>query len=590
MSVKKVKSASKMYVSDRAKIKRIVTNVMSKISDIVGGTLGPSGRVCLIESEYYAIPNKNTKDGVTVFNALGAEDPLEQLIIEQTRDAAKRTASEAGDGTTTATILSAAITTRLLEYCDHDPKFSPQKIVRIMNKALNNTIVPMIKESSIHIGIENKDLLYKVAKVSANGDDEIAKVVVDAFDIVGYGDSSHMTIQELSGPGGYEAQLIDGYPIPMGFESIGKFHTAFINDQANLRCALDNPVFLLYDGMVSDLIKFEELFMTIGRAYENNESDVKNVVFVAHGFGEAALNQLALNFVNPSTINVFPLVTPMNSVANSKENFLMDLSAFTGAKIFGMRDSISNATPTDLGSMERFECYRFRSTVVGDSDELNIQVRAEALKKQLENPASEYDARDLKERLGKLTNGIAMIKVFGGSSGDLKERHDRVEDAVCAVRAAIAHGALPGGCRVLMNVAMTINSMEGTDQEKVVYKHILAPALMTPIERLLDNAGYNLEEKKEIMSKMIQDKDLCYDVENQIFGKAEDLGLFDASKAVEEAVKNAMSIASVMGVTGGLICFPRDHQLERQEASADIEHRRVLENPEAYVNEANERH
>lgn len=920
MSLKKVKSAPKMYISDRQKINQVVKEVMTKISDIVGSTLGPSGRVCLIESEQDGIPNKNTKDGVTVFKALGANDAFEQLIIEQTRDAATRTASEAGDGpvlksslvitpkgpvridsllvgdqicgtdgtvqtvlgtfdkgvleeyrvefsggnsvicssnhlwtvttangtrktlplseimkdyvvhkkdgdchkyfvqtsvahfdgndqdlpidpyllgtllgdgslrdsgsielslgfakehiiskltlpegmflktqrvenknylrvkiqgktpegktirqlvesvglknigshdkfipqqyliasektrrqllqgiidtdgyvspkrehveistvspqlakdlafllrslgyqittkvknrvggggysesevhivrtrkgfkygnaivniektgkssemmcikvsnpdhlylmddfvvthnTTTATILASELTKNLLNYCDHDPKFSPQRIVRIIQATLKKHLLPLVQEQAIQIGAENKDLLRLVAKISANGDDDIASAVIEAFDSVGYGASSHVTIQELSGPGGYKVDLIDGYPIPMGYEeSIGRFHTVFINDQSNLRTVLENPRFLLFDGTVNDLIKFKKVILDFAARFEAEGSDCQNLVFVSHGFSEAVLNELAVNFSTEGTINVFPLVTPMNSVVNSRLNFLLDLSAFTGARVFGLKDPVTEATVDDLGEgMERFESYRFRSTVVGNSIPENIEERAAVLKKQLEAPESEYAKRDLEERLGKLTNGIAMIKIYAGSAGELKERHDRVEDAVMAVRAAITNGALPGGGRTLINLAVKLASLtDVSEQERVVWDNILIPSLMSPVYRLFDNAGYNEEEKQNILQKLFADPNLVYDVENQKMGKAEELGLFDATKAVEEALKNSVSIASVMGVMGGIICFPRDGELERQEAKAEAHFRRNLKHAKNLRNPANER-
>ena len=588
MSVKKVKSASKIFVSDQNKIQKIIVQTMTEIANIVGSTLGPSGRVCLIESEYYGIPNKNTKDGVTVFKALGAEDPYKELIITQLRDAAIRTASEAGDGTTTATILATAFTKNLLAFCDKDKKFSPQKVVRILNQLKKEIMLPYIKESAIHIDNENKDLLYKVAKVSANGDDDIASAVMDAFEMTGMTANSHVTIQELSGPGGYKVDLIEGFPIGMGYEeSVGKFHTAFINDQANLRCTMDKPLFILFDGQVNDIIQFQDLFEKLGSAYANGDADYKNVVLVSHGFSESVITALAVNFANPSTINIIPLVTPIDQLKDSRFHFLQDLAAFTGAKIFGMHNSIRDAQPNDFGkNMEKFECYRFRSTVVGQPDAMDIEMRADILKKQMEAPESRYAEIALKERLGKLTSGIAKLQIFGGSAGELRELSDRVEDAVCAVRAAISHGALPGGCRVLTNLALIMNAYEGPESVVRVAREVVAVSLLEPLFKLLDNAGYNDEELKDVVERLTSDPSLVYNLEDQEYGLAEDLGIFDAAKAVEQAIENSISIASVMGVMGGLIAFPRDHQLEREEASTEMQFRRDVENAGNYVNEA----
>jgi chaperonin GroEL len=592
MAVKKVKSTSKMYMSDPKKIREMVVSTMTKISDIVGATLGPSGRVCLIESDFDGIPNKNTKDGVTVFNSLGAENAYEHLIIEQTRDAATRTASEAGDGTTTATVLASAMTKNLLDFCDRDKKFSPQRVVRILNRLLNRELLPYIQKASIKVDVDNQHLLKKVAQISANGDEEMASAVMKAFEITGMSSNSHVTIQELSGPGGYQVKLVEGFPIPMGYEeSIGKFHPVFINDQSNLRCVLDKPMFLLFDGQINDLVMLHEVIEKIGQEYANGNADFKNLILVAHGFSESVLTNLSFNFPNPNTINIVPFVTPMNQIVNSRLNFLNDLAAFTGAKVFGMTSPLRDATPESFGrNMERFEIYRFKATVVGTPDAMDIEVRVGVLNQQAKDPESVAASYDLKERIGKLTSGIAKLEIYAGSSGELKEKHDRCEDAVCAVRAAINHGALPGGCRILTDLAANMYQLKSADeQEKKVAKEVLAESLMKPLEKLLDNAGYNKEESAVIINTLLKDRETVYDVEQQLFGKAEELGVFDATKAVEEALKNAMSIASVMGVMGGLVCHPRDNQLERDEAAKELAYKQATENPHSFRNEANER-
>jgi len=591
MSVRKVKDAAKIFISNEAQIQAKVIKTLNQISQIVGRTLGPAGRIIAIESDYPGIPNKMTKDGVTVFNSLSANDPFEQIIIEQTRAAAGRTASEAGDGTTTATILAANLTKSLLEFCNTHRSYSPQKVVRILNKVLTKELLPFIKKASIKVDADNLELLRLVAKISANGDEDMANAVITAFEAVGYGENSHVTIQEASGPGGFDIELIEGFPIQMGYEdSIGKFHTQFINDQANIRSVVDKPLFLLYDGIVSDLLAFQGIFEALGTEYQNGNSDTCNIVFVAHGFSETVLHTLGMNFIHPTTMNVIPLVTPMTAVVNSRLNFLYDVAAFTGAKVFGLNNNVREAQPSDFGkSMTRFECYRFRSTIVGTPDAMDIEMRAEILKKQAEAPESIQAKIDLTERLGKLTTGIAKITIFADSSGELKEKHDRVEDAVCAVRATIIDGALPGGCRVLTNLTKMVLALKGTKQEKEVYNNVLAPSLLSPLDKLLENAGYNEEEKGKIMDKLFSSDDLIYDVENQKYGTAEKLGVFDASKAVQEAVKNAISIASTMGVLGGIIAYPRDAILERDEASKDADWRQATENPTSFTNEANER-
>ncbi len=582
------KSAPKMFVCDKTFLQKKVLTTMQKVADIVGSSLGPGGKVTMIESDFPGIPHKLTKDGVTIFRSLGSNDAYEHLIIESTRDVAMRTASEAGDGTTTATLLSYNIIDQLFDFCERNPKYSPQKAARRISKITKDILVPYIRSRSIKIGEDNKLMLKMVAKISANGDQEMADSVIQAFEEIGYGDASHVTIRELSGPQGYKVERIDGFPIPMGYEdSIGKFHTAFINDQANQRCFLEKPLFLLYDGQISDIVAIADLLDKVGHEYVNGNADFKNLVIFAHGFSENVLTNLAFNFANPATINVVPMVTPMSQFINSQLHFLQDLSAFTGAKMFGFKNQVGSAQPSDLGAnMESFECYRFRSTVIGDPDPTNIEVRADDLKKMKDNAESQAEKIFLEERIGKITNGIAKLTIFGGSNGELKEAHDRCEDAVCAVRSAITHGALPGGCRLAIDMAVKLlqDFPEGDPAREVLF-----PALLSLPNKLLDNAGYTKEEIESILSKLIANPDSVYDVENQAFGKAEELGLFDATKAIEESLSNAVSIAIILGTMGGLVCHPRDGEFERAEARADSEFVKATENPNQFVNEANQR-
>lgn len=585
---RKVKTQTKIFTSDLNYLERKIVQTMDKISGIVGASLGPNGRNILIESELPEIPNKNTKDGVSIFRALGANDPYEHLIIEQTRDAAIRTVNEAGDGTTTATVISAALIKNLFNFCSENRKYSPQRVTRIINKLVKETIIPNINQSSIKIkNIKDRHFLEKVATVSVNGDTDMSKAVMEAFELTGFSSASHVTIQELSGPSGaYEVKLIEGFPINKGYEeSIGKFHAAFINDQSNQRCLLEKPLFILFDGNITDVLQIGDILQSIGERYVSGEMDFKNVVIMAHNFSDSVLTWLAFNFPNPNTINVVPLVTPLDGIANAQLHFLMDVSAFTGAKIFDMHNPLSEATPEDFGqNVEKIEIYRFRTTIVGEPDELNIESRADEIRKQIAQSESKLEKIILEERVGKLTNGIAQLRIYGSSNGELKEKADRAEDAVCAVRAAINHGCLPGGCRALINQVVELNS----NQDPIIQK-IVIPSLMAPFFKLLDNAGYNDEEVQEILVKLFKDKDLVFNVETAEFGKAKEIGVFDATLAVTQALTNACSIASVMGTLGGIVCTPRDTDLERQEFLDAQNFEKTLENAESFKNEANQR-
>src|ERR1035437_9871041 len=201
--------------------------------------------------------------------------------------------------------------------------------------------------------------------------------------------------------------------------------------------------------------------------------------------------------------------------------------------------------------MENFEATRFRSTISGSPDPVNIEFRAEELKKQLKRAESMAEAGWLEERIAKITSGIAKLTIVGSSPADIKERADRAEDAVCSIRSSIVHGVLPGGGRIALDMALKLEvELEDTDPAKKV----LVASLLSVINKLLDNAGYSAEEASYVRSRLIENPDEVYDVEGQVFGTAEELGIFDASKAVSESLRNSVEIASVLGTLGGIIC------------------------------------
>lgn len=480
--------------------------------------------------------------------------------------------------TTTATVVAAALIKNLFDYCKKNKKFSPQKIARSISKILDNKIVPSIKKQSIKVTTKNQNLLEKVATISVNGDKDMAKAVIKAFEEVGFGSASHVTIQELSGPSGsYDVKLIEGFPISQGYEeSIGKFHAAFINDQANQRCILDKPLFLLFDGQITDILQVQHIFEAVGNSYVNGNTDVKNIVVVAHGFSDQFLTTLSFNFPNPHTINIVPLLTPLSPIVNGQLEFLGDLSAFTGAKIFNATNQLSDCNwEEDMGCMDKIEIYRFRTTIVGESDPMVIQERADYLKERSKQAESKLEKSLLEERLGKLTNGIAQLKVYGSSNAELKEKADRAEDAVCAVRAAINYGCLPGGCRTIINI---VKELIGEYPNDEVISEVVVPSLLSPFYKLLDNAGYSESEVEEVFGKLLDNDKLVYDIENSRYGTAQELGLFDATLAVEQALKNAVAISTVLGTLGGIVAFERDDAFENQAHLDDRNFEQTLEN------------
>lgn len=588
MSYRKAKTAPKTYTANPTDIKRIVLETMNDISSLVGGTLGPGGKVMLLESDHVGIPDRISKDGISVFLAMAHQNPYKHSIIEIARDCSLKTANSAGDGTTTTAVLANEVIKNIFDFCEKNPKESPQKSVRRIKKVMEELLLPYIQERSVKVTEESKKLLLNVATISANGEKALANAVLECFEEVGYGESSHVTIRELSGPSGYQVERIEGYPIPIGLEeSAGKYFQSFINDQGSQRCYLENPKFILFDGALSELNSLSGLFNGIeAKIMENSENakELKNIILVANGFSETVLSTLAFNFEQTGTLRIVPLKSPMAQFMNAQTHWLADLAAFTNAKVFGLKNQISEATLEDLGSnTTSFEGTRFRSTLSGNPDPINIEFRADELKKQLKRAESKAESGWLEERIAKITSGIAKLTVIGSNSADIKERCDRAEDAVCAIRSSITHGVLPGGCRIVLDMALIIEeALKNGDPAK----EVLVPSLISVFKRLLDNAGYNESDSKEVLNRLIENRNEVYDVENQVFGEAEELGLFDATKAVSEALRNSIEIAGVLAILGGLIVHPRDETFERKEASLDEEWRKVGQNSDAFQNPA----
>lgn len=588
MSYRKAKTSPKQYLHNPKQIKELVLETMNDISRIVGATLGPGGKLICLESDHVGMPNRLSKDGISVFASLASQNSYKHTLIEIARDCSLRTANEAGDGTTTTAVLANELIKNIFDFCEKNPKESPQKTVRRIKKVMEDSLIPYIKERSTMVTEESKNLLLNVATISANGEKTLAQAVLQCFEEVGYGEASHVTIRELPGPSGYQVERIEGYPIPIGLEeSSGKYHVSFINDQGNQRCYLENPKFILFDGTLQDLIPLNSLFNAIEQRIQMDPANAKeltNIILVANGFSETVISTLSFNFEQTGTLRIVPIKAPMAQFMNAQSHWLTDLASFTGARVFGLKNQITEATLDDLGNgMQSFESTRFRSTLSGNPDPVNIECRADELRKQLKRAESKAETGWLDERIAKITSGIAKLTIVGSSPGDIKERADRAEDAICAIRSSITHGVLPGGGRIIIDMALKV-ATELKDGDPA--KEVLYPSLIAVFNRLLDNAGYHEDEAMSVLSRLIESPNEVYDIENQEFGEAEALGIFDATKAVSEALRNSVEIAGVLGTLGGIVVHPRDNEFERKEASLDEEWRKVSQNPDAYQNPA----
>lgn len=565
----KPKSAGKIMMPSGQSLESVVLETLAQVADMVGATLGPGGRQVLIERPEMNMKPIITKDGVTVIKHLGFQESTKQLILEAVRDAAIRTASEAGDGTTTATILSNSIAAETAKFVKANSRISPQKVVREM-QALVPFIVERINQYKIDLDAADIDeVLLKVATLSANGDVELAKITIEAFDLVG--EEGNITIIEQEGPSSYGLERITGYTVDRGYEeSLRNFANGFINDQSGTMVQLEHPLFVLYDGTINDIQQIMDPLGRMASFFDQTAREHRGVVLVAHGFSDSVLGDLHLNWTHPkSGAKICPLLTPQSAILNWRTQFLYDLQAYTGSTVYNPVDRpLSDMKPEEVASKNKvtyFESGRFRSSVIAKEDEFAIELRVEELKAQRMRPESQYEVHDLDVRIGKLTSGIARLKISAPSRGETREKRDRAEDAWMAIRGTIKHGAIPGGGYGLVRVAadLLVKGEKETSDAKKAALGILADALLRPVRVLYSNYGYNEEEiAKQISQLLVRDNE-TFDISEQKW--VEKFQILDSVPAVVEAIRNSISIASLLGTVGGLVAFKRDYESDKDE-------------------------
>jgi len=483
--------------------------------------------------------------------------------------------------TTTATVLAEAFVRRTYNFCKDNPKISPQRVVRAMEKVFRTEIEPFVKSLAIK---PDGDLLKSVAMCSTNGDVELTEAVAQCFELTG--DEGNVTLTEQSGPSGYKVEALKGYPISTGFEDcVGKYFSIFMNDAAHNRVYLEKPVFVLYNGSINDWATVVPILTKIGERWGGPEVNkaTRNVVVVATAFSQQAIEDMAGNWSDYRTINVFPLTLPRNAMQSGQLDLLHDLSAVTGSVVFDpvTRPAVEG-TLEDIGpELEFFESTRYRTSVVGHADEGLVLARVEEIEAQIPQAESQVEQNILNERRGKISGGIAKLIISAPTSGELREKRDRAEDAACAWRGAVKHGALPGGgWTLLKTIEMLVTNYSLTLEtfESQVVKEVLCKSLVEPVERLLRNCGYTDEEifnrMEEMKGLLEEDEPVIFDALDSQFKEARGSGVVDSLPAVLEAVRNSISIASQLGTLGGVVVFPRDTTLERSEAEASYDYYR----------------
>jgi len=563
------KSKAKRILVDKKQVRDIVHKTIEDMAAIVGATLGPGGNPVLIERDN--LSPLITKDGVTVAKSLGVDNAEANIIIDAAKEICLKTAKEAGDGTTTAIVLANSISKYGLKFLAENPKYNPQRMSNELQDLYASVIIPYLKANAKTV--KSREELVSVAKISANGDQRIAEAAVDA--VLAAGEDGHVLIEEAQGDQ-LRVETMDGFIVTSGLKDIGAVGRAFINDRANQQVKMDRGLVFLYDGSLNDL----KVPSAIQQAVEGSQVYGLPIMVFAHGFADVVIEAFAKTTKGGYT--VVPVKTPMSGVANSRSSFLLDMSAYSGATVYdpGTIDKFIEEDGTNgFGSFDSAKVGMYESVVSAVPDSDKIEARIAELKHLMATSPSDFDKMHIKAAIGKLTGGISTIWVGGGSELEAREKRDRVEDAVEAVKSAIAEGIIPGGC----SVQLTLSRIISLDPNKKQSWDIMAQALVEPFTLLLNNCGENVEEVWPELAEFIHQSAITKSLPNKVFDANQHIivdpiaaGIIEPAKVCRVAIGNALSVASLLVTLGGIVVVPRDAGLEHQLALSKATFRDIM--------------
>lgn len=494
---------------------KLVSGV-DKVANAVGSTLGARGKTVLIESEHHIGGITVTKDGVTVAKSINLMDPAENLAVMIMREASEKTATIAGDGTTTSMVLAQAIVHNTLEMVK--PEDNLTQVLRDMQK-IGDEIVEHLTEQSVQITDED---LLDVATISANGDAEVGEMIAEAYKLVGL--SGVVTVENSATAETY-SEVVSGMKVDRGFSS--KY---FVTDHKKQEAVLDKPYILVADQTitnVNDILPILE-FILEGK---------KSLLIIAE------LDDTVLSLFNHNKMkNGMKICTIIPPQFGYKRHHLMeDIAIATGAKFFSERtgDNLALCSIDDLGRADKVVVSRTNTLVYGAQGEIEERVRE--VNEQIDEETSAIEKEFLKERVANLGGGVAVIKVGANSDIEQKEKRDRVDDAVCAVRAALEEGVLPGGGVALKDVAY--NNEDG------LAWMILRKSLTAPMRKILENAGMDIHS----YFPNLQQGGVGVNVISGSLCSMMDVGIIDPAKVTKTALTNAISVATTLLSTDAVI-------------------------------------
>src|SRR5438876_68788 len=520
--------AAKQLMFDEAARIAVLRGV-SKLAKAVTATLGPKGRNVVLDKKYGS-PTV-TKDGVTVAKEIELEDPYENMGAQMVREVASKTSDDAGDGTTTATILAEAIFREGLKYVTSGA--NPIGIQRGINKAVTAASEHLDK---IAKKVKDKEEIKQVATVSANWDTTIGEIIADAMDKVGK--DGTITVEEAKSIE-TALEVVEGMQFDKGYLS-----PYFVTNAETMEVRLEDCYVLNYEKKISSLKDCLPLLEKIAKA-------AKPLLIIAEDVEGEALATLVVNKLR-GTINVCAVKAP--GFGDRRKAMCEDIAVLTGGKFISedLGIKLENLTLEELGRVKNVTVDRENTTLVeGHGKSSEIQGRVNQIRRQIEETTSDYDKEKLQERLAKLAGGVAVINVGAATETEMKEKKARVEDALHATRAAVEEGIVPGGGVALLRASTKIDGLKLEGDEKVGAM-IVRRALEEPIRQIVENAGL---EGSVIVEKVKAEKvaNRGFDAESLEFVDMIDAGIIDPTKVERVALQNAASVASLLLATEALV-------------------------------------
>jgi chaperonin GroEL len=499
------------------------------LANAVKATLGPKGRNAVLEKSFGA--PTITKDGVSVAKEIELKDKFENMGAQMVKEVASNTSDEAGDGTTTATVLAQAIIREGLKAVASGR--NPMDVKRGIDKAVTSVVEELKKLSK---PCKDSKAIAQVGTISANSDESIGKTIADAMEKVGK--EGVITVEEGSGLDN-ELEVVEGMQFDRGYLS-----PYFINNAQNQTAELEKPLILLADKKISNIREMLPLLEGVAKAG-------RPLLVIAEDVEGEALATLVVNNIR-GILKVSAVKAP--GFGDRRKAMLQDIAVLTGGTVISdeVGLSLEKATLNDLGDAKKIVVEKENTTIIdGAGKQADIKARIDSIRQQAEEATSDYDKEKLQERVAKLSGGVAVIKVGAATEVEMKEKKARVEDALHATRAAVEEGVVPGGGTALIRAQKSLEKLEGSNEDQQVGIRILSRSIEEPLRQIVDNAG---EDAAVILNRVKEGKAAFgYNAANGEFGDMLEAGILDPTKVTRLALQNAASVAGLLLTTEVMI-------------------------------------